>query len=80
MAIKSTAEQFLKAPHKKLSPLYVVHGAEPLGIIEACDGIRKAARAAGYDEQEIYTFERALILVNWPWQSMRYRYLQANAF
>ncbi len=58
MAIKQTAEQFIKAPHKKLSPLYVVHGAEPLGIIEACDALRKTAREAGYSEQEIYTFER----------------------
>ncbi|HEX4523952.1 MAG TPA: DNA polymerase III subunit delta [Casimicrobiaceae bacterium] len=40
-----------------LSPLYVVHGDEPLLAIEAGDEIRAAARAAGYDDREILVAE-----------------------
>ena len=34
-----------------LDPLYLVSGDEPLLIIEACDALRAAARAAGYQER-----------------------------
>jgi len=40
-----------------LSPVYVVHGDEPLLAIEAGDAIRAAARAAGYDDREILVAE-----------------------
>ena len=36
-----------------LSPLYVLHGNEPLLVLEAGDAIRSAARHQGYDEREI---------------------------
>src|SRR5438128_2728133 len=42
---------------KRLAPLYVVHGDEPLLAIEAGDQIRAAARAAGYDERELLVVE-----------------------
>ncbi|MBA3903005.1 MAG: DNA polymerase III subunit delta [Rhodocyclaceae bacterium] len=38
---------------KTLAPLYVLHGDEPLLVIEAGDTIRAAARAKGYDEREV---------------------------
>ncbi len=37
---------------KGLAPLYVLHGNEPLLVIEAADAIRVAARRHGYDERE----------------------------
>jgi DNA polymerase-3 subunit delta len=36
-----------------LAPLYVLHGDEPLLVIEAADAIRAAARARGYGEREV---------------------------
>lgn len=36
---------------RELAPLYVLAGDEPLLVIEAGDGIRAAARAAGYTER-----------------------------
>lgn len=36
-----------------LAPLYVVHGDEPLLVLEAGDAIRSAARAAGIAEREV---------------------------
>ena len=43
---------------KGLAPLYVIHGDAPLLSIEAADAIRAAARAAGYDEREVFTVEQ----------------------
>jgi DNA polymerase-3 subunit delta len=42
---------------RALSPLYVVHGDEPLLAIEAGDQIRAAARAAGYEDREVLVAE-----------------------
>lgn len=42
---------------RTLSPIYVIHGDEPLQAIEACDAIRAAARGAGYDEREVLVAE-----------------------
>ena len=36
-----------------LAPLYVLHGDEPLLVIEAADAIRTAARTRGYSEREV---------------------------
>ena len=41
-----------------LAPIYVVSGADPLLVDEAVGAIRKAARAAGYDERQQYTVDR----------------------
>lgn len=38
---------------RKLAPLYVLHGDEPLLVIEAADAVRAAARARGYTEREV---------------------------
>ena len=43
---------------KKLAPLYVVHGDEPLTAIEAADAIRTAARQAGCEEREVFIVEQ----------------------
>jgi DNA polymerase-3 subunit delta len=42
---------------RKLAPVYVVHGDEPLLAIEAGDTIRAAARRAGCEEREILVVE-----------------------
>ncbi len=42
---------------KGLAPLYVLHGSEPLLVIEAGDAIRAAARTAGYSERTLLQFE-----------------------
>jgi len=46
-------EQLAAHLQKKLAPLYVLHGNEPLLVIEAADAIRAAARAQGYAEREV---------------------------
>lgn len=38
---------------KSLAALYLLHGDEPLLVLEAADSIRRAARAQGYDEREV---------------------------
>ena len=43
---------------RKLLPLYVIHGDEPLAAIEAADAIRAAARRAGCDEREVFIVEQ----------------------
>ncbi|RKR02672.1 DNA polymerase III delta subunit [Kushneria sinocarnis] len=42
---------------KTLSPIYLVSGDEPLIHMEACDAIRRSARAAGVEEREILHVE-----------------------
>jgi DNA polymerase-3 subunit delta len=42
---------------RALSPLYLVHGDEPLLALEAGDAIRAAARAAGIEEREVLVVE-----------------------
>lgn len=46
----------------ELRPLYVVHGDDPLLVIEAADAIRAAARRRGFDERNVLT---ALPGFNW---------------
>jgi DNA polymerase-3 subunit delta len=43
---------------RKLAPLYVVHGDEPLLALEAGDAIRAAARNAGATEREVLVVEQ----------------------
>ncbi|EXI86039.1 MAG: DNA polymerase III subunit delta [Candidatus Accumulibacter regalis] len=38
---------------RELKPVYLVHGDEPLLVIEAADAIRAAARRSGFDEREV---------------------------
>lgn len=46
-------EQLASHLGSPLGPLYVLHGNEPLLVLEAGDAIRAAARRQGYDEREI---------------------------
>lgn len=46
----------------ELRPIYVVHGDDPLLVIEAADAIRAAARRRGFDEREVLT---AISGFNW---------------
>ena len=43
-------QSHLKEP---LAPLYLLHGDEPLLVLEAADAIRLAARSQGFDEREV---------------------------
>ena len=47
------AEQLAAHLSGKLASLYVLHGDEPLLVIEAGDAIRAAARAKGFSEREV---------------------------
>jgi DNA polymerase-3 subunit delta len=40
-----------------VAPLYVIHGDEPLGALEAGDAIRAAARKAGCDDRDVLVVE-----------------------
>lgn len=42
------------ALQRPLAPVVWVHGDEPLLQIEACDAVRKAARAAGFEERQVF--------------------------
>ena len=39
---------------QQLAPVYLVFGEEPLLVQEACDAIRTAARAQGFNERELF--------------------------
>ena len=43
--------------NKGLAPFYLLHGAEPLLVIEAGDAIRAAAKAKGYSERTLLQFD-----------------------
>lgn len=62
---RMTAEQFLERAPKVLAPLYVIHGAEPLGALEAADLAREIARKTGYVEREVFTVEKGF-----DWQQL----------
>lgn len=47
------ADQLAAHLGKPLAPLYLLHGDEPLLVLEAADAIRQAARAQGYDDREV---------------------------
>ena len=46
-------EQLAAHLDKPLAPLYLLHGDEPLLVIEAGDAIRAAARREGFEEREV---------------------------
>lgn len=46
-------EQLAAQLAKPLTPLYVLHGNEPLLVLEAGDAIRAAARKQGFEEREV---------------------------
>lgn len=60
--MKLPAEQLAQHLERGLHPLYVVTGDEPLGLMEAVDAIRAAARRQGYSDREVFNVERGF---NW---------------
>ncbi len=52
------AEQLEAELAKTVSPLYTIHGDEPLLALEAADAVRAAARARGCEEREVLVAER----------------------
>jgi DNA polymerase III subunit delta len=50
---------------KKLRPLYILTGEEPLSMMESIDAIRHAAKLQGYDERQSLSAER-----NFDWQRL----------
>jgi DNA polymerase-3 subunit delta len=51
--VQLRAEQLDSHLKGTLAPLYVLHGDEPLLVIEAADAIRAAARTRGFTEREV---------------------------
>ncbi len=51
------AEQLAADLGKRLLPIYLVSGDEPLQVNEAADAIRAAARAQGFDERQVLQAE-----------------------
>ncbi len=49
------AEQLPAHLERGLAALYLLHGDEPLLVLEAADAIRQSARCAGYSEREVLT-------------------------
>lgn len=51
---KLRPEQLAAGLQKGLAPIYIISGDEPLLVQEACDQVRRAAKAADYLERELY--------------------------
>ena len=58
-------EQLAGHLDKGLAGLYVLHGDEPLLVIEAGDAIRAAARRRGFEEREVL-----VATPNWRWDEL----------
>lgn len=58
------AEQLPAHLERGLAALYLLHGDEPLLVLEAADAIRQSARCAGYSEREVLT-----VLPGFDWGS-----------
>lgn len=55
--MKIRQDQLQATLSKGLAPCYLVSGDDPLLVMEACDAIRAAARAAGIEERELFHAE-----------------------
>ncbi len=60
--MKLPAEQLAQHLERPPRTLYIISGDEPLGVMEAQDAIRAAARRNGYSERETFIVERGF---NW---------------
>lgn len=58
MVQRDTPDALARRLERGLDPVYTVCGDEPFLIEEAATAIRQAARAAGFDEREVYHAER----------------------
>ncbi|KPK12534.1 MAG: hypothetical protein AMJ68_01235 [Acidithiobacillales bacterium SG8_45] len=59
------AEQLVDRLSGSLSPVYLVHGDDPLLTMEACQAVRDAARTQGFGEREVFTVDRSF-----DWQAL----------
>lgn len=64
--MKVFPDKLSEALSKKLPPVVIVAGDEPLQHIEACDTVRSAARAQGIEEREVLHVE-----ANFAWSRLR---------
>jgi len=64
--MKLYPEKLGAALAREIRPAYLLHGDEPLGIMEAGDQIRSAARAAGFEEREVI-----FVTADEHWQDVR---------
>ena len=60
--MKINPGQLGQALEKKLAPVYLVSGDEPLLVQEACDQIRARAREQGFNDRQVYHADQHL---NW---------------
>jgi DNA polymerase-3 subunit delta len=52
--VKLYPEQLGEQLKRRLAPVYLLSGDEPLQLMEASDAVRQAARAAGYTNRELF--------------------------
>lgn len=64
---KIRAEQLAKDLKSKLAPIYIVSGDEHLVVQECSDDIRKASKAAGFTDRELYHADN-----NFDWGQLTY--------
>jgi DNA polymerase III subunit delta len=64
--LRIRAEQLPAALARGLAGMYLVSGDEPLLVGEAADGIRAAARAAGYADRQVFFIDRSF-----SWDELR---------
>jgi DNA polymerase-3 subunit delta len=69
------AEQLAGHLAKGLSPVYAIHGDEPLLALEAADAVRAAARKAGYGEREVFEPGR-----HFDWSELRHALASLSLF
>jgi DNA polymerase-3 subunit delta len=53
-----SAEKLEAQLSKSLASVYLIHGDEPLLVLEAADAVRAAARKRGFDEREVFVSGR----------------------
>lgn len=63
--MRFSANQIKANLEKKLMPVYLVSGDEPLQLGESADAIRQAAKKASYENREIFTVE-----ANFAWNGL----------
>ncbi len=60
---------------RDLSPVYVIHGDEPLLALEAADAVRAAARKHGYTDREVFEPGR-----HFDWSELRHAFATLSLF
>ncbi len=63
--MKIRQDQLTATLSKGLAPCYLISGDDPLLVMEACDEIRAAARAAGIEDRELFHAE-----AGFDWRSL----------